>query len=711
MSLRYDTSVVALSYLIATLASFVALDLAHRVRGGDRAMAFAWWFGGSLAMGTGIWSMHFVGMQALQLPVEVGYDLHWTVVSWVAGVLSSAIALGIATRAQLRWTTLSGGALSIGLGISAMHYIGMAALRMAPGIVWHRPTVVASVAVAVVASAAALLIFFWLRRFTRMAARAGQLAAALVMGAAICGMHYTGMAAASFPAGAVCLSVDGLRGDGLGVMVSVAAAVLLSLTLCTSILDAQLQGRAQKLAQSLQAANEELHQLAFRDALTGLPNRLLFDDRVTQAVERRQRHGSRLAVLFVDLDGFKPINDSFGHGFGDQVLQEMARRLAATARATDTVARVGGDEFVLLLESDVNETAIAQLAQRLIQALSLPVRLQEREVSLSCSVGIALDTDGTVAAKLMAHADSAMYAAKRAGGSSFAFFEPHMDAHVREQVELQRDLRLALERGELELHYQPKVSGDGRTITGAEALARWRHPQRGLVSPAVFIPIAERFGLIGALGDWVIQQACTQVRQWLGQGLRVRVAINLSVHQLRQDDLVQRVQGAIDQHRIDPTLLTFEITESVAMEDAEGTLRTFERLSAIGVHLSIDDFGTGYSSLSYLRRLQAGQLKIDRAFVRDLESSADARAIVEAVVRLAHALGLKVVAEGVETAGQRDVLHALGCDELQGFLFARPMQPHLMALWAQGEGRPTALDFRESAYVPEDEAASLESRA
>ena len=710
-ALRYDLSVVALSYLIATLASFVALDLAHRVRGGDRVMALAWWFGGSLAMGTGIWSMHFVGMQALQLPIDVGYDLHWTAASWLAGVLSSAIALGIATRARLRWQTLGGGALSIGLGISAMHYIGMAALRMAPGIEWHLPTVAASVAVAIVASAAALLIFFWLRRLTRMAARAGQLAAALVMGAAICGMHYTGMAAASFPADAVCLSLDGLGGDGLGMMVAVAAAVLLSLTLCTSILDAQLQGRAQKLAQSLQAANEELHQLAFRDALTGLPNRLLFDDRVTQAVERRQRHGGRLAVLFVDLDGFKPINDSFGHGFGDQVLQEMARRLAATARPTDTVARVGGDEFVLLLESDVTEAAIVQLAQRLIQALSQPVALQDREVNLSCSVGIALDTDGTVAAKLMAHADSAMYAAKRAGGSSFAFFEPHMDAHVREQLELQRDLRLALERGELELHYQPKVSGDGRTITGAEALARWRHPQRGMVGPLVFIPIAERFGLIGALGDWVIRQACSQVRQWLDQGLRVRVALNLSVHQLRQDDLVQRVQRAIDEHRIDATLLTFEITESVAMEDAEGTLRTFERLAAIGVHLSIDDFGTGYSSLSYLRRLQARQLKIDRAFVRDLETNPDARAIVEAVVRLAHALGLKVVAEGVETAGQRDVLHALGCDELQGFLFARPMQPHLMALWAQGEGRPAALDFRESAYVGEEEAASLESRS
>ncbi|MFN6997396.1 MAG: putative bifunctional diguanylate cyclase/phosphodiesterase [Aquincola tertiaricarbonis] len=711
MALRYDPLVVALSYLIATLASFVALNLAHRVRAEDRLMAASWWIGGSLAMGCGIWSMHFVGMLAVQMPIEIGYEVGRTLLSWVAAVASSAMALGIASRAELRWSTLAGGALAIGLGICAMHYTGMSALQMAPGIQWHWPTVAASAAVAVAASAAALLIFFWLRRLSGSAARAGQTLAALVMGAAICGMHYTGMAAASFAEGSVCLSANGLRGDSLGMLVSVAAVTLLLLTLFTSLLDARLQGRAQLLAQSLQAANDELHQLAFRDALTGLPNRLLFDDRVAQAVQRTGRDGSTLAVLFVDLDGFKPINDSFGHAFGDLVLREMAQRLAAEARASDTVARVGGDEFVLLLQGVRNEAAVAQAAQRIIDALSRPVTVQEREVALSCSVGIAVHGSGGERGKLMANADAAMYAAKRAGGRGYAFFEPHMDAHVREQVELQRDLRLALERGELELHYQPKVSGDGSVITGAEALARWRHPRRGLVSPAVFIPVAERFGLIGALGEWVIERACRQVRQWLDEGLRVRVAINLSVYQLRQDDLVERVQRAIDEHRIDATLLTFEITESVAMEDAESTLRTFERLACIGVQMSIDDFGTGYSSLSYLRRLQARQLKIDRAFVRDLETSADARAIVEAVVRLAHALGLNVVAEGVETPGQRDVLHALGCDELQGFLFAKPMLPHLMALWADGVGRPESLTFGDSAYVAVDEAPSLESGA
>ncbi|MEF7617094.1 EAL domain-containing protein [Aquincola sp. MAHUQ-54] len=704
---RYDPWVVALSYLIASLASFVALDLAKRVRTDDRLMAMSWWIGGSVAMGSGIWSMHFVGMLALELPIEVGYGYLLTTLSWVAGVGASAIALGVATRPKLTLPALAGGSLAIGGGICAMHYTGMAALDMAPGIRWDWELVGASAGIAIGASAVALVILFWLRRLTAQAAILWQIVAALVMGLAIAGMHYTGMAAAAFPAGSVCLSTTELRGDSLGMIVSVAAVTLLTLTLFTSVLDARLQSKAQMLAQSLQAANNELHELAFRDALTGLPNRLLFDDRVAQAVERAGRDGSRLAVLFVDLDGFKPINDSFGHGYGDLVLKEVARRLADQARASDTVARVGGDEFVLLLEGVANEAAIAQIAQRIIDALSMPVTAQDRDVNLSCSIGIAVHKSGSAPNdKLMANADAAMYAAKRAGGASYAFFEPHMDADVREQVDLHRDLRLALERGELELHYQPKVSGDGSTITGAEALARWRHPQRGIVSPGVFIPVAERFGLIGALGDWVVNEACRQVRQWLDEGLRVRVAVNLSVFQLRQDDLVERVLKAIEVHRIEPALLTFEITESVAMEDAESTLITFERLAAIGVQMSIDDFGTGYSSLSYLRRLQARQLKIDRAFVRDLETSADARAVVQAVVQLAHALGLNVVAEGVETVGQRDVLNALGCDELQGFLFAKPMLPASVALWAAGVNRPTALVFGDSAYVEMDQPPS-----
>ncbi len=695
----YSPGVVALSYFIASFASYVALDLAMRVRTADRAVAFGWWAGGSVAMGTGIWSMHFVGMLAVNLPFVVGYGYVATALSWVAAVAVSAIALYVASRSRLTLTRLVVGAVAMGAGICAMHYTGMAAMEMSPGIQWATVWVLASVGIAVAASGVALLIFFWLRGLSRIAARWWQLVAALIMGAAISGMHYTGMAAAQFAVGSVCLSSDQLRGDSLTILVSVATIVLLSLTMFTSMIDARMQSKTAVLAASLQTANSELHALAFRDALTGLPNRLLFDDRVGAAVERSARDGSTLAVLFVDLDGFKPINDSFGHGFGDTVLCEMALRLARHARATDTVARVGGDEFVLLLEGNPDTAAAAQIAQRIIDSLSLPVTTGEHEVRLSCSLGIAMYPSDGPRDQLMGHADAAMYAAKRGGGSAYAFFEPHMNAGVREQIELQRDLRLAIERNELSLHYQPKVNAGRNVITGVEALLRWQHPEHGMLSPALFIPIAERFGLINALGDWVIQEACRQMREWMGQGLRVRVAINLSVHQLRQDDLVQRVERALKLHQLDPTVLIFEITESVAMEDAEGTLKAFEALGRIGVKLSIDDFGTGYSSLSYLRRLQVSQLKIDQSFVKDLEHSADARAIVEAVVKLAHALSLSVVAEGVETTGQRDVLTGFGCDELQGYLFAKPMAAGVLGRWASNVGQPVNLAFSESVFM------------
>jgi NO-binding membrane sensor protein with MHYT domain len=327
LALRFDPAVVALSYLTAVFASFVALDLAQRVRAPDPAVARAWLVAGSLSMGTGIWAVHVVGMLALRLPFDVGYDAALTLLSWLAAVGVSAIALRVAAADALTPARLATGALSMGAGICAMHYIGMAALVLAPGIRWHWGLVAASAAIAVGAAAAALGIFFGLRRLPRAWARAGQAAAALVMGAAVTGMHYTGMAAAGIDEGAVCLSADALRGEHLGNLVAGAIFALLLATLFTSALDARGQRRNRRLQQSLQAATHELHQLALRDSLTGLANRQLLDDRLGHAAARGQRDGSRLALLAVNLDGFKPINDSFGLAAGDAVLREAARRL------------------------------------------------------------------------------------------------------------------------------------------------------------------------------------------------------------------------------------------------------------------------------------------------------------------------------------------------------------------------------------------------
>jgi diguanylate cyclase len=715
LALRFDPAVVVLSYLTAVFASYVALDLAQRVRTPDRAVARGWLIAGSLSMGTGIWAMHFVGMLALKLPFAVGYDAAITLLSWLAAVGVSAIALRVAAQERLTPRSLALGAVSMGAGICAMHYTGMAALVLAPGIQWHWGLVAASAGVATGAAAAALCIFFWLRLLPRAWARWGQLAAALVMGAAVAGMHYTGMAAAGIAEGSVCMSVDALRGDNLSILVVGATFALLVLTLFTSALDARSQRRASRLQQSLQAATTELEERAFRDALTGLANRQLLNDRLQHAAARAQREGSRLALLAVNLDGFKPINDSFGLAAGDAVLREAARRLQGLARSHDTLARLAADEFVLMLEGEVAEATLAQVAQRLLDALAEPMAdvpgAGSTPLRLSASVGIALYSGDGPGEALIAQADSAAQSVKRAGGNGFAFFEAHMQAGVRQQVELARDLRAALageaDGGRLALHYQPKICTEEGDVTGVEALLRWQHPQQGAISPVTFIPVAERFGLIMPLGDWVIAESCRQIAAWREAGLQMRVAINLSVQQLRQPDaLVRRFEEALAQHAVHARQLTCEITESVAMDDAAATERALQGLAALGLALSIDDFGTGYSSLAYLRRLPVSQLKIDRSFVQDLETSADARAIVKAVIELAHALSLSVVAEGVETEGQAAVLRGKRCDKLQGFLFARPMPADELTRWAveQDEAR---LRFSASVYGTLDAGAGV----
>jgi diguanylate cyclase (GGDEF)-like protein len=441
------------------------------------------------------------------------------------------------------------------------------------------------------------------------------------------------------------------------------------------------------------------------DGLTGLPTRVFFEEQLAAAAAKADASSARLALLFIDLDGFKPVNDTYGHAVGDRVLEQVGERLKATSRGRDVVARVGGDEFLLLLCNVTSQQAVAQVAARLIASLSQPYSIDGREVAISASVGIAGYPDGCSHPKLIARADAAMYASKRSGGSTHSFYSPAMDADAEAQFDLLRDLRKAVAADEFELHYQPKIDAKSGKVTAVEGLLRWRHPVRGVIMPDAFIPIAERFGLIGQIGNWVIEEACRQSRLWREKGLRMRVAINLSAHQLRQDDIVERITGSLQTHRIHPSLLTLEITETAAMEDTRTTQATFRRLGELGTHMSIDDFGTGHSSLSYLRKLPAEELKIDRSFVMDLEHSADARAVVDAVVRLAHALGLKVVAEGVENQRQQKILVELRCDELQGFLFAKPMSARALLLWAMHD-KAEAAAFRSSLF-----SEAVETRA
>jgi diguanylate cyclase (GGDEF)-like protein len=699
-----DPWLVLASLAIATFASYVTQDLVTRMRFAPGRTGRYWWLGGTLALGTGIWAMHFVGMLGFRLNIPLGYDSLTTLISWLAALLASGIALAIAGRRRLTRPMLVLGSVSMACAICGMHYLGMAAMDMAPGIQWNWPMVGLSVLVALVTSAAALGIFFGMRRVCGRRAMLWQLAASLVMGLAIAGMHYTGMAAANFPLGAVCLSADQLGGEGLAVLVSAAAVLMLTAALLMAVIDARMQAREALMAGSLrnaneqlQSANDELHRLAFQDALTGLPNRALFQDRLQHAALRldrsddpgkRQgdRKAGRLAVLFIDLDGFKPVDDSYGHAVGDLLLKQVAQRLQEGGRGADTLARIGGDEFVLLMEDVGGEGDAAAMAQRLIVNMARPFEGDGLDLVLSCSIGIALYPDHGNADKLVAAADAAMYNAKRSGGAAYTLYDSSMGAEGGDQVAVAQALRHAIERQELQLHYQPKVVGQSGEVHGVEALLRWTQAERGSISPAVFIPIAERFGVIVSLGNWVIDEACAQMARWRDEnGLSLHVAINLSAYQLRQADLVDRIQAALARHGLDASQLVCEITETVVMDDSSITQAMLDGLAQIGVTVSIDDFGVGYSSLAYLRRLPARQLKVDRSFVMDVDHSADARAVVEAVVRLAHALGLQVVAEGVETAAQRDILQGMACDLLQGFYLARPMPAAQLVSWLAGQ--------------------------
>lgn len=437
----YDQALVLSSVLVAVVSSYVALGLARCVRAQAGPAAIAWVGTGGLVMGSGIWAMHFSGMLALELPIATGYAGLETFLSWVAAVAISVVALSIATREHLTKTYLLGGALVMGGGISAMHYLGMRALVLEPGIVWDWSWVALSVAIAVGASAAALTIFFAIRSLGGRRAQQAQLAASVVMGLAISGMHYAGIAAASFPKNSICLSADGLRGGRLGISIIVAVIVLLSIGLLATDLERRLRRQAEALKASLQVANEklaaanaELRRLAFSDQLTGIANRVLFEDRLDHAlarVDRRNTEGTngspiKAALLFIDLDGFKPINDTLGHAAGDDVLQEVARRLRSTSRESDTVARIGGDEFVVLLEDVADLAQGEEAADRIVQLLSQPFTLPTRPVSISCSIGLALYPDHGKRDQLVASADAAMYVAKKDGGARYVAFRPHM---------------------------------------------------------------------------------------------------------------------------------------------------------------------------------------------------------------------------------------------------------------------------------------------
>jgi len=671
----YNFWLVALSLVVATLASYTALDLAGRLAQlVDRRSRLAWISGGAVAMGTGIWSMHFIGVLSYSLPIPIGYDLKITAASLVVAILVSGFALYVITRAHLTWRRLAAGSVLMGLGIAAMHYMGDAALLMHPGIVYDPLLVAASIAIAVVASGAAL----WIARSLSVAGQRHvnlkRALAACVMGVAITGMHYTAETAATVLPGSVCGAASGIDMHWLATTVSLLTFAILIVTLILS----RFNARTTYLSSSVKRLNGQIVRMAGYDSLTDLPNRATLTEQVERAIARARQQNMLCALLFMDLDGFKTINDSLGHSMGDEVLKAFARRLKRCVRGSDTVARLGGDEFVVLLEHIGSTDDAGRVAESVLTRMRQGFSDDDQPLQVTPSIGIAVfPQDGETVEMLLKNADAAMYEAKRAGRSTYRYFESSMNAAATRTLQIQHALHHALRDGHLSLDFQPKFRGTGGELAGAEALLRMNHPELGVLMPLEFIPIAERSGQIVQIGYWVVRETCRQIQRWRALGLpTVRVAVNLSPRQLAQRDLVTAILGIVHEEQVSPEQLMFEITETVAMQDAPHTAEMIRAFQDNGFEIAIDDFGTGYSSLAYLQRFRAKQLKIDRFFTNGLDTHGhEGNAIVQAIIALAHSLNMDVVAEGVETKSQLDRLKALRCDEVQGFLLGRPLTP------------------------------------
>lgn len=669
----YNLALVVLSLGVATIASFTALDLAGRVRVSQGVARHLWLAGGAFAMGTGIWAMHFIGMLAMDMAASMAYGVSLTLLSLVAAIFSSALALAIVQTGKLSSLRLGVGALVMGSGVCLMHYVGMAAMQTQGSLRYQPSLFIVSVVIAISASALALWLAFRLNPTNiRRPPIWQRCLAALAMAVGIAGMHYTGMVAAIYPNDGMLPVGGSLSTYQLAITVALVSTCIMLAALLISLFDAHMSSRNAQLAASLREANLELKHMVYRDALTQLPNRLLLEERLDMQLAA---HQPTFALFFVDLDRFKHVNDSLGHHIGDKLIQQAAARLQAAVRDTDTVARVGGDEFMVLLGNSTSRDEATALAKRLVSTLDKSFLIANSVVKVSSSVGISLYPEhGQDKHELMIHADAAMYSAKRMGRNRFQFYEPDMASHEARSVQLERRLRLAIETESLSLAYQPKVDVKTGRLTGVEALLRWDDAELGSVAPDEIIPLAEDTGLILAVGEWVLNTACRYAKAWQDStGQVLPMAVNVSARQLDNRYFVDTVKRVLNDTQLPPSHLELELTESALVLNPDRALSTLNELSGLGIALSIDDFGTGYSNLAQLRRFPINRLKIDRTFMADAVTNLQDAAIVKAVVALAHNLDLQVVAEGIENQDQLDLIRQLHSHEYQGYLCSKAL--------------------------------------
>ena len=651
---EHNLWLVLLAAVMCVTGCWVTMGLFERARKTLGLQMRGWLFLTAVAAGSSVWCTHFIAMLAYQPGVPITFDPFMTMLSLVFAITGAGAGLAMASNANHRFAPELGGAM-VGLAVAAMHYTGMMAYHVAGIVDWDSAYVAASVALSVVFSVVAL------GQTVRRPHRLSELAGIALLVLAIVSLHFTAMAAVSVTP--LSFVTTGTNPDILEAM-AVAVAVVGLIVAATGFASYMIDERGRM------ESYERLQHLALNDALTGLANRVSFNDRLDHEIERtREEEGTMTAVIVIDLDRFKEINDLRGHAAGDQALKIVARRLTRLATDGEFVARLGGDEFAAIKRfKDQND--LLGLVSRLEKSLFESLRLDDFEIAAGASIGVAVyPRDGADRERLVSNADLAMYRAKNDVTRAVCFYESTMDETARARRALATDLRLAVERGELSLHYQVQTSVATGTVCGYEALLRWTHPQRGMIPPAVFIPVAEENGSILAIGEWVLRTACQQAASWDNDH---KIAVNLSPVQFAHADLAKLIHQILVETGLSPRRLELELTESTIVADKVRTLHVLRQIKALGVTIAIDDFGTGYSSLDTLRSFPFDKIKLDRSFMADVERSPQAKAIIRAVLTLGRSLEIPVLAEGVETHVQLSILQVEGCNEAQGFFLGRP---------------------------------------
>ena len=669
MAGSYNLLLICFSLFVATLASYTVLEIAERISSQETARYRRMWLaGGALVFGVGIWSTHFTGMLAFQLPINVGYNAFFTGISLLLCIGLSFYLLHRSTQRRLRWPRMLADGVALGGGMAVVHWLGLHSMQILPAVRYTPWLEILSALATMAVAVLNIWIIYTLNarksdHFWRRVIFAG------VLGLGIFFMHCLNMAAANFSPDSVSSTYASIDRDNL-----MSAVVLGTLFVLIAALIFSGAQKTKLLRKIVGRTNDKLLHFATHDVLTGLPNRALLAERIQHAIHVSKRSGLSFAVLFMDLDGFKGINDSLGHSVGDGLLVAVGQRIRACIRSEDMVSRIGGDEFVAVMGNLASPEVVENLAENILSVLRQDFRVDEATLRVTSSIGIAVyPNSGDTVDALMKNADAAMYEAKQNGRNTYRFFEPAMHASAMRHLTVRHALQMAVEHNQLSLHFQPKFEGRQRTLTGVEALLRWDHPELGSMSPTEFIPIAERSGQIIPIGDWVLREVCAQIVRWDAAGMPpVKVALNLSPLQMRPD-LIDSVTAIVTQAGIAPQRLMFEITETAAMKNVEKSARIITDLQELGYDIAIDDFGAGYSSLAYLQQFHCRQIKIDKFFTSRLDQGGDSGlAIVSAIIALAHALNMEVVAEGVETEAQLAALQKLNCDQVQGFLLARP---------------------------------------